>query len=108
MASEPTPKIPHLKPPGAQTPLQKAVKRTLVHRTNGLSSLRKNALAQIARWRVEGVPDREILQRLLLIASDVAHATGNDRIDLVTGEPRWAYVAEALTRIVESQGIAAD
>ncbi|HEY5061309.1 MAG TPA: hypothetical protein VII52_07215 [Gemmatimonadaceae bacterium] len=57
---------------------------------------------RLAHSRLEGTPDAEILANLLALASDVARATGNDRIGLVTGEPRWTFVAEAITREVES------
>jgi hypothetical protein len=86
--------------PGVQTPLQKAIRRALLRRTSGMSSLRKITRAQLLRWRAEGVPDTEVLDTLLGIASDVANATGSDRTDLVTGQPRWTYVAEEIRRIV--------
>lgn len=88
--------------PGVQTALQKSVRRTLAKRSSGLSSLRKNVTVRMARCRLEGMTDAEIVTAPLAIAADVARATGNDRIDLVTGEPRRAYVANAITRIVAS------
>jgi hypothetical protein len=34
----------------------------------------------------------------------VACTTGDDRTDLLTGEPRWAAVAEVIERAIDSNG----
>jgi hypothetical protein len=102
MIRERSPKGINQRVPGVQTPLQKSIRRALTKRASGLHSLRKNVVAQVARWRVEGMREEDILPSLMAIASDVACATGNDRIDLVSGAPRWAYVAQAIERILES------
>lgn len=88
--------------PGAQTPLQKAIRGALAHRSNGMASLAKILPGYVARLRDDGIAESNILPMLLDITAEVAHATGNDRMDLITGEPRWAYVAERITRILES------
>ena len=87
---------------GDRTPLEKAIRRSLVSRSSGRESLHKHALVFIAQSRVAGVSDDEILRDLLEIASEVACATGNDRVDVLTGQPRWAYVAEDVLRIMDS------
>jgi hypothetical protein len=89
----------------AQTPLQKAIRRSLIHPASGWPGLRKTALKQIARWRLEGLADDEILARLRTFAADIARATGHDRVDLVTGRPRSARVTDAIERIGTSAGL---
>jgi hypothetical protein len=87
-----------------QTPLAKAIRRALTHPSHGLTSVRRHVRAQVARWQSEGVAEGTILSALMSVASDVARQTGSDRIDLLTGEPRWRYVADAIrTTVLESR-----
>ncbi len=102
MPTDETERHAYPRPPGSRTPLQKAIGRSLVNRASGWTSLRANVLSQLARWRLEGVPEHEILPRFLEIASDMARETGNDRVDLISGEPRWSHVADAIARVVDS------
>jgi hypothetical protein len=90
--------------PPARTPLEKAVRKTLVHPSKGMPSLRKHVLAHAVRLRLQGIDEGSIISRLSAIVMDVASTTGDDRTDLVTGEPRSARVASAIRNIVESQG----
>jgi hypothetical protein len=87
---------------GDRNPLEKAIRRSLVSRSSGRESLHKHALSYIAQSRAAGAADDDILRELLDIASEVACATGNDRVDVLTGQPRWSYVAEDLRRLMES------
>jgi hypothetical protein len=90
---------------GDRTPLEKAIRRSLVSRSSGRESLHKHALSYMADSRAAGATDDDILRELLDLASEVACATGNDRSDVLTGQPRWAYVADDLRRLVDSARI---
>jgi hypothetical protein len=83
-------------------PLERAMHRALVRRTSGVPSLRKHVLAQTQQWRLEGVDDHDILAAFLDLLQRVACTTGDDRTDLLTGEPRWAAVAEVIERAIDS------
>ena len=86
------------------SPLAKAIRRALTHPSHGLTSVRRHVGRQIDRWRSEGLAESAILSALLSIAADVARETGSDRIDLLTGEPRWRFVADAIRAIVPDGG----
>lgn len=75
--------------------------RALTRRTSGVPSLRKHVIAQAQQWRADGVDDREILAAFRELLQCVACATGDDRIDLFTGQPRWAAVAEVIERAIQ-------
>jgi hypothetical protein len=83
-----------------QSPLAKAIQRALTRPSAGLTSVRRHVRTQVARWQSEGVAEAEILAALMSIAAQVARETGSDRIDLLTGEPRWRFVEDAIRMTV--------
>ena len=87
-------------PTGLTSP--ETVTGAVANRSNGMASLAKILPGYLARLRADGIAEADILRMLLENTAEVARATGNDRMDLITSEPRWAYVAERITRIVES------
>ena len=78
------------------TILRRGIRRALKSRSAGAAPLRKQVAAIIAGLRVQGITDATARAQLAGVVLEVATASGNDRMDVVTGLPRWQFVMDLI------------
>lgn len=78
--------------------LSRALDRA-VHQSYGAGTALRNAVVASTReLRTQGMSDPEALSVLGTLAEDVGRTSGGNRLDLVSGRPRWMLTRERVLK----------